>query len=158
MDAAALDSLITESKSVTQLRNDLAKRDFGLGSHARYQLDLELRIVTFFDTSDKAEVIAKIVPVGSLSLTAHSWLWSWENETIPGEASQPMLQVRSFGEAHDIPPLTQTFTPCDDALAWALAAISLKLLDAAGVYRIGQAKTGLYLLLFDLKHVAKCSI
>jgi len=153
MDAAELDRFIDEAKSLTKTRNAQAEGEFGLGGHARYHLDLEARTLAFFDASDAPVVTARIVPVGSLSQASQSWLWSWENESIPEQASKAMQTVRQFGEKHDIAALEGTFSPCDDALAWALAAISLKLLDAQGVYRIDQAKTLLFLLLFDLKRI-----
>jgi hypothetical protein len=61
-----------------------------------------------------------------------------------------MASVRDFGEAHDIAALQYTFSPCDEGLAWALAAISLRLLDAQAVYRIVNPKNDLFVLLFEL--------
>ena len=153
MDGAELDRFIDDAKSLTKTRNAQAAREFGLGGHARYQLDLATRTLTFFDASDAPAVTARIVPVGSLAGAAQSWLWSWENGSIPQQASKAMQAIRSFGKKHNIAALERTFSPCDDALAWALAAISLKLLDAQATYRIDQAKTQLFLLLFDLERI-----
>ena len=153
MEDADLDRFIDEAKSLTRERNAQAETEFGLGRHARYQLDLETRTLTFFDASDAPVVTARIVPVGSVVHSSRSWLWSWENESIPKEASEPMRAVAAFGREHGIPALERNFSPCDDSLAWALAAISLRLLDAEGIYRVGQTKTQLFLLLFDLKRV-----
>lgn len=153
MDGAKLDRFIDDAKSLTQTRNAQATRKFGLGSHARYHLDLASHTLTFFDPSDAPAMATRIVPVGSLANASHSWLWSWENESIPQQASKAMLAIRSFGKEHDIAALERGFSPCDDALAWALAAISLKLLGAQGTYRIDQARTQLFLLLFDLERI-----
>jgi hypothetical protein len=153
METAELDRFIDDAKELTKARNARAARDFGLGGHARYHLDLVTQTLMFFDASDSAAVTARIVAVGSLAHASQSWLWSWENESIPAQAAQPMQAVRHFGEKHDIAALGQTFSPCDEPLAWALAAIACKLLDAQGVYRVDQEKTQLFLLLFDLKRI-----
>lgn len=153
MDAAELDRFIDDAKAMTKARNADAVREFGLGTYPRYQLDLEAGTLTFSDASDRAIVVARIVPVGTLASGPQSWLWSWENDSIPKEIAAPMHNVRSFGEKHDIAALRETFSPCDEALAWALAAISLNLLDAEAVYRIEQPQTQLFLLLSDLRRI-----
>lgn len=151
MESADLDRFIDEATSLTAERNAQAERAFGLGHHARYHLDLETRTLTFFDANDAPVVTSRAVPVGSLARPSQSWLWSWENESMPKDATEAMLAVAHFGRENGIPALERNFSPCGDSLAGALAAISLKLLDAQGVYRIEQTKTRLFLLLFDLK-------
>jgi uncharacterized protein DUF6882 len=153
MDTAELDQLIDEAKALAKKRNEVAQQEFGLGGYARYDLDLRSRLLRFFDANDRQAVNARTVPVGSLAPGSKSWLWSWENESIPSEASEPMLAVTHFGEKNKVAALKHTFSPCDEALAWALAAISLKLLDAQAIYRIAQTENQLFLLLFDLKRI-----
>lgn len=151
MEEAELDRFIDDAKKLTKSRNDDATREFGLGSHARYQLDLAVGTLTFFNEGDGPAARARVVPVGSLAPASQSWLWAWENASIPAETSRAMQAVRAFGKEHDVAALQQNFTPCDEALAWALAAISLKLLGADAVYRIDQEKSQLFLLLCDLE-------
>jgi hypothetical protein len=154
MDTAELDAFAEEANALAKSRNAQAASKFGLGSHARYDLDLEERRLSFLDAGGARVVTARVVPVGSWARGSHSWLWSWENNSIPHAASDAMAVVRKFGEAHDVAALRQSLESCDESLAWALAAISLKLLDAQCVYRIEQPRTFLFLLLFDLKNVA----
>jgi hypothetical protein len=154
MDAAELDAFAEEANSLTKSRNAEAARTFGLGSHARFDLDLKARRLSFLDAGGAPMVTSRVVPVGSWARTSQSWLWSWDNDSIPHAASDEMAAVRKFGEVHDVAALRQSLESCDEPLAWALAAISLKLLDAQGVYRIEQDRTFLFLLLFDLKRVA----
>ena len=153
MEDADLDRFIDVAKSLTRERNARAEKEFGLGHHGRYHLDLETRTLTFLDPNGTPVVTARAVPAGSVAHSSQSWLWSWENESIPKEASEPMHAVRAFGSEHGIPALEENFSPCEDSVAWALAAISLKLLDAQSVYRIDQLKTHLFLLMFDLKNI-----
>jgi hypothetical protein len=155
MDTAELDQFIGDAKAMTEARNAEAARQFRLGGYPRYELDLETQALIFFNSDDRPTVASRAIPVGTLAKESKSWLWSWENESIPKEISAPMNEVRSFGAKHDIDALQQTFSPCDEALAWALAAVSLKLLDAQTVYRIDQSKTQLFLLLFDLRRIGE---
>lgn len=151
MDDVELDRFIEEAKSLTKSRIADAARQFGLGGHARFQLDLEAGTLAFFNKSDEPAAMARIVPVGSLATASQSWLWSWENQSIPTAISAALEAVVHFGKEHDVAALQQNFAPCDEALAWALAAISLRLLDAEAVYRIEQEGSKLFLLLYDLK-------
>lgn len=150
MDAAELDAFIDQAKALTCSRNAEASARFGLGSHARYDLDLAERTLAFRDDKGAIFVTARIVPIGSLAPAAGTWLWSWENDSIPKNASADMNAVRRFGETRDIAALQRTFSPCDEALAWALSAIALKLLDGEAIYRIEQNANSLFLLLFDV--------
>lgn len=151
MDAAELDAFIDEATALTRERNAEVARDYGLGTHARYDLDLSAGRLTFRGPEGEDVVTARVVAVGSWAEEAGSWLWSWENDSIPRDESADMQAVRVFGATHDVAALRGSFSPCDEALAWALAAISLKLLDARAVYRVPQAKNLLFLLLFDLE-------
>lgn len=153
MDVTDLDNFIDEASALTKSRSAEATHDFGLGHHARYHLDLEARTLSFFDAGEAPAVAARVVPVGSLAHASQSWQWSWENDSIPEAASKPMLAVKQFGEMHDVGALQEGFAPCDEVLAWAQAAISLKILDAQCVYRIEQPKNFLFVLLFDLTHL-----
>jgi hypothetical protein len=148
-----LDRFIDEAKTLTKARNADASREYGLGGHARYQLDLAAGTLTFLSEQDEPATTARIVPVGSLAPASQSWLWAWENASIPREISAAMQAVRTFGEEHDVAALRHNFAPCEESLAWALAAISLKLLNAEAVYRVEQEKTLLFLLLFELERL-----
>ena len=150
MNNKELDDYIDVAKALTRSRIAKAQQDFGLGSFSQFNLDLEAGSIFFKGADGAAKLQAHVIPIGSWAKSTQSWLWSWENESIPKEISAPLALVKQFGFAQDVPTLQETFSPCDEALAWALASISLKVLDAECIYRIDQGKNLLFLLLNNL--------
>ena len=151
MDGIELDNYIQRAKDLAQSRITKAQHEFGLGNHANFDLNLERCTITFSGLSHRIKATASVIPIGSWAKGAQTWLWSWENESIPKQVSAPMGPVKLFGDQHEISALQHTFSPCDEAMAWALASISLKILDAQCVYRVDRGKNLLFLLLNELK-------
>ncbi len=104
----------------------------------------------FSTAAGEPSVRASVIPAGSWSRKSQSWLWSWDNASIPPDVSAPARAVKAFGERNAIGPLTGAFSPCSEELAWAVAALALKILDAACLYRVPQSNTDLFVLLNDI--------
>jgi hypothetical protein len=153
MNSKELDEYIESAKALTRERIAKAQKKFGLGSFAQFNLDLEQGAIFFKEADGTVKVIASVVPIGSWAKTPQSWLWSLENESIPAGISAPLEPVKLFGAKHDAPALQHAFSPCDEALAWALSSVSLKILDAQCVYRVDQGKNLLFLLLNNIERV-----
>lgn len=151
MNAKKIDEYIALATALTKSRILDAENSFGLGSNFDFDLDLLNSKIVFSNAKGQANCTASVIPIGSWAKLAQTWLWSWENESIPKQVSAPMEPVKLFGDQHEISALQHTFSPCDEAMAWALASISLKILDAQCVYRVDRGKNLLFLLLNDIK-------
>lgn len=141
---------VTAARAETQRRMTEAQRRFGLGSHARYELDLADAVITFFDASGAARVKARVQVAGTWSPNSETWLWSWENESVPAQACESVQLVRHRGEREGVSWLQASVVECDEGMAWSLASLAAHLLDAQAVYRTASAKSRVFLLLFEV--------
>src|ERR1700712_5372231 len=126
---------VNGARQQTQERMSAAQQQFGLGGHARYEIDLASATIRFFNADDIEEVRADIQVAGSWSPVSASWLWGWENASVPAAASSRTALVHELGETNDVAQLRTSFSPCEEAEAWSMAAIAAQALDAECVYR-----------------------
>jgi hypothetical protein len=124
---------------------------FGLGDYKRYELDLKKGTLRFFDSEGVERVAAAIQAAGSWSPSSQTWLWSWENDSVPEISRQRMIAVKDFGLAEDLPMLSASFGSCREVEAWAMAAVAGQILSSEGFYRIPGALNQLFLLLFSIR-------
>lgn len=128
-----------------------AQGRYGLGGHARYEIDLPTATIRFLDTGGRLLVQADIQVAGSWSPKGGSWLWGWENDSVPAAASSRITAVRDLGAAKRLPALQAGFAGCDEGMAWSMASLAADVLDAECLYRAPGAASQLFLLLFGLR-------
>lgn len=151
MNAAEYEKWVEVARERTRERMAAAQQRFGLGTHARYQIDLPTATVRFYDAADAEQVRASLQVAGSWSPAAKSWLWGWENQSVPAPAVSRMAAVRERGAQEDIGKLQAAFTPCDEGQAWSMASLAADIVDAECVYRASGPKSQLFLLLTDIR-------
>ncbi|WP_457353952.1 DUF6882 domain-containing protein [Roseateles sp. P5_D6] len=130
-----------------------AGQRFGLGRFARFEIDLPGTTIRFFDAADVEQIHARLQVAGSWAPAARTWLWGWENDSVPQTASALMSAVRERGECDGVEPLQGAFGECDEGEAWTMASLAADILDAESVYRAGGDTNRLFLLLFDIRKV-----
>lgn len=154
MDAAKYEQLITDARKRTNARIETSRQKYGLGTYTRYQTDLSAATIRFFDDTGAERLRADIQTAGSWSPQSETWLWAWENESIPEGAKARLALVRDFGQTHAFEALTGSFDRCDEGGAWSMASVAADLLAAECVYRAPGPKSHLFLLLFNIQKVA----
>jgi hypothetical protein len=154
MKATQYKQLVETARLRAQASIDSAKACFGLGSYRRYDIDLPTAKIRFFDEDGVEKISADIQVAGSWSQLSDSWLWAWDNESVPKAASIRMQKVREFGEKEDIETVKASFEPCDEGEAWSMASIAAQILDAECIYRAERPKNHLFLLLFSIRKTA----
>jgi murein L,D-transpeptidase YcbB/YkuD len=130
-----------------------AQQHFGLGTHARYETDLAAASIRFFDEHDVEQVRADIQVAGTWSPKSETWMWGWENESIPDAATAKLAAVRDAGLQQGVKALVAMVQDCDEDQAWRLAALAVDIVHAQCVYRTGNAGNRAFLLLFNLRRV-----
>lgn len=148
-----LDTLIADARVEGQRRMDVARRQFDLGTWSRFDLDLTVATISFRDDAGLVRVSADLQVAGTWS--RGSWMWPWDNESVPFGARSRLDAVRAFGRAQELDLFVDSFEPCDEGEAWSMAAVAAAQLDAACIYRVPRPRALLFLLLFDLRWVLR---
>jgi hypothetical protein len=87
--------------------NERNRREFKIGDYKRWNYDLD-KATLIFSNDGVPKVVAEIQAAGSIANKSKSWLWSWDNESLPGHVTNSMLAVREFGEKHNLLKLTES--------------------------------------------------
>lgn len=98
-----------------------------------------------FKSDDGRNLYFKYVSVGSYSTEKNTWMWSWENKSIPWHVKRRLEKVRAYGEDNEFYDLSLGLLENgDEYTGWALTAITVKLLNAIGAYRVPQKHLFIY--------------
>lgn len=154
MSPAAAQAWLAQAREQARDAIADAQARFGLGSHARYAVDLAEGTIRFFDAANVERVRADVEFAGSWSPSSRSWLWGWENASMPAAVTARLEAVRAFGERHGVDELRASVVEGDEDAAWTMAAAALRLLDAQAIYRAAGARSEAFLLMFAIRAVA----
>ena len=112
--------------------NEHCKDQWGLGTWASWDYDLDEATLTFSDPDGRAPLELNIQVVGTTSNETGTWLWGWGNEHLPAVSTDALQAVREFGRKEELHLLTTAKLPDDEFLGWKLTAIAARLLNATG--------------------------
>jgi hypothetical protein len=141
-----------EARKSTQRKIEKSQMDFGIGSYERYKIDLQSAEIRFLDGEGTEKVFASLQVAGSWSPNSESWLWAWDNESVPPIAWEKMMEIQEFGKKNHLETVESSFEPCDEGEAWSMASIAAQILDAQCVYRVAGSKNTAFFLLFSIQH------
>lgn len=92
-----------------------------------------------FKSEDGRNLYFKYIDVGSYSKKRNTWMWSWNNKSTPRHVTRGLEKVKAYGEENNFNDLSQGLLENgDECKGWALTAVTAKLLNAIGAYRIPQ--------------------
>jgi hypothetical protein len=98
-----------------------------------------------FKSDDGRNLYLKYVDVGSFSTEKNTWMWSWKNKSTPKHVSKGLEKVRSLGEKNNFNALSDGLLENgDEYTGWELTAITAKILNAIGAYRVPQEHLFVY--------------
>jgi hypothetical protein len=103
--------------------------------------------VFHFKSDDGNNLYFKYVDVGSFSTKKNTWMWSWNNKTTPKHVTKGLEKVRAYGEEKNFSDLSEGLLENgNEYTGWAMTAISAKLLNGIGAYRIPQEHLFIYFI------------
>ena len=124
--------------------------------YPQYFYDQDLGTIAFCE-EETPKVVAKILVVGSTSVSGGTWLWSWANDSIVAAMSSPLESVREIGGQRGFTKLTESLWPGDETDGWEMTAVSGFILRADGAYRSPGQSGALFLLMFDPEPASEAS-
>jgi len=109
---------------------------YGFGSHKRWMFENDKGKLQFFNQDDQLVIEADIINIGSFSPSASTWKWAWAYESINVELKADSMRIKELEDITDLVVFgEQEPFEADEYLAWELAAMAVKHLDAMGCYR-----------------------
>ncbi|KAI3488918.1 hypothetical protein L1887_46948 [Cichorium endivia] len=117
--------------------------EHGLGRFVRWCFDQEVGLLEMFDGEDRKVVEADVICIGSYAGNSSTWKWAWSNDALRPLLREKSRLLRALGDLTgiDLFVAESAFAIDDEPMAWELAAISVKYLNALGVYRAPQGTT-----------------
>jgi hypothetical protein len=138
-------------------KQDRLTAEFGLGGYARWDLDEEAETLAFFDATGRKALRAEVIQIGSYASNRGTWKWGWSNDSVlphVRKKAEPLKELAVVTGFHMFAEAAAMSV--DEHLAWELAAISARHLDALGVYRAPSSSRPLasFLAITDIQRIA----
>jgi hypothetical protein len=111
---------------------------------ARWDADLEAGTITFVNQRGWT-IRAPVQVIGTRAITDSTWLWAWDNPSIPAACAADARLVKAFGEAQGLEALTTRKIEASEENAWELTALAAHLAGATGAYRGPSGPTEVFM-------------
>ena len=118
-------------------KQDRLENEHGFSSFSRWFFDQETGLLELFDAKEKKVLEAAVIGIGSYARNSNTWKWAWSNESIVPSLRLKAEALKELEKITGIELFTDAsaFEIENEAMAWELAAISVKHLNALGVYK-----------------------
>ena len=114
-------------------QNDL-EEVYGLGKFERYDLDSKNAKLVFKNQGIDC-ITASIQILGSLSTTDNTWLWAWENPSLPKHLTHQIHPLQEHFKEINFLPLAEDTLEDNDQRIIEVMAIATHILQSKGVYK-----------------------
>jgi hypothetical protein len=141
-------SLLDVSMEELRLRTE-AHTAWGLGSFDRWSVDQDQGELVF-SNADGTKAVAPVQFIGTFNTENNTWLWAWDNPSILEPLKVDSRKVKQYGEQHGLEQLTERKWEGNEAAAWQMAALAVKLCRAQGAYRGPAGKTLVFMTFGDV--------
>jgi hypothetical protein len=152
-----LEAYIANSAQEAQVANMLHNSTWRLGEEKSWHLDqANGQLLLTFDDGSFALASAQIV--GTYHHQDSSFLWAWDHPSVLPALQRNATTVKQFGKEQGARELTKSKLKCTEHRAWELTALTMRLNQAKGAYRV-QIKPGVSMFLtfgdVQIAHEAK---
>jgi hypothetical protein len=137
-------------KADLETRNAALNTRFALGSHDRYDVDLEEESLVF-STGGHPRVRARGTLIATFSRSSRVWAWGGYNKNLPETARKAAAVLADAIAERDIWEVSTPLFPTDEATAWVLASLVCDRCGGEGVYGTPSADGLAFLLLRDVR-------
>ena len=135
-------------------RMERVQKEFGLDGYKQFAWD-PWRGEMVFSNGGAPGLVARIQVVGALAGKKNPvWTWSWAKPELLAPVRQAVLDVRKFGEERGILALIQAKWPAQEADAWQMTAITLRLIDGVGAFKAPGADSSVFFVFTELRRVS----
>ncbi len=151
MNEQEFDKYLSDSITELEEKRTLLEADYGIGHHERYILEYENSSLLFFD-KEYPVVEATIIPVATLITDINQLVWFWSFTNLPESVRETSSAVKKLYDLTGHEHFRRRSVPCNESMAWDIASLACKFLDARGVYRVPQGNMYAYVLISHIEH------
>lgn len=151
MNDEEFDKYLSESITELEEKRVLLETDYGIGHHERYILEYENNSLLFFD-KEYPVVEATIIPVAAHITDIDQLVWFWSFKDLPEPVRKISSAVKKLYDLTGHEHFRRMSVPCNESMAWDIASMACKFLDAKGVYRVPQGGMYAYVLISHIEH------
>lgn len=116
---------------------------YEINDYENWFYDHAINVFTF-KANDGRNLYFRYIDLGSFSTKNNTWNWSWDNQTTTYNVKRGLEKVKAFGEINGFEQLTTGLINGDEYTGWEMTAITSKILNAIGMYRIPQEHLFIY--------------
>jgi len=136
MNDIEFELFLTSATNELKSKQEALTHNFGFGSHKRWMFENDKAKLQFFNQEDRLVIEANIIDIGSYSPSASTWKWAWAYDNINAAMKAESLRIKDLEEITDLVIFGESKpVEADEYLAWELAAMAVKHLNALGCYR-----------------------
>ena len=124
-----------------------------IGEADRWNVNLNAGEI-IWSFQDGTRVTSRIQVVGTYTPQDSTFMWAWENPSIPEALTDHALKVKAYGETEGVQDFVDPEVFCSEEEGWAFAAVACRLAEANGVYR-GNAGGTLVFMTFTEVQISR---
>lgn len=129
-------SFIESSMAELQSKQNHLQEAFLLGEWPRWWFDQEREVIQFLDEHNSVAVEADTINIGSFAPSSNSWKWAWSNQSVLPALREKSERIKQLSDVTGIELFSfENPFDADEHMAWELAAMAVKQLQAEGLYR-----------------------
>jgi len=144
MTDSEFEAFLANANEELRHKQALLVEQYSLGEHSRWSFEQSTEKLQFFDEADNLLIEGDVVEIGSYSQKSNTWKWAWSNSSVLPRLREKVELLKELQETtgFELFGREDAFDIEDEAMAWELAAISVKHLGAIGCYRAPSSSDG----------------
>jgi hypothetical protein len=146
------DAYLAAAQDELDRKQQHLKTVYGLGTHQAFAVDYVSGTLDFI-ANEVPVVRASILPVATHNPEKGSLKWGWANQQLPDTVRADARRVSGLYDITGFDMFRNEALECEESMAWEVAALACKLLDAEGVYRVPHNAVNSYVLIKSLRNV-----
>ena len=128
-------------------KQDILNKNYGIDKYDKYRFTQDDAKLTLEKRSGES-ISFKVICIGSWGYKDDSWVWAWNNENLSEYFREAAMPLKKLVDKTGFSVFSEGSFKCEEIVGRDLAFVSVKELDADGIYRIKADESYLYLALY----------
>lgn len=141
------DKINKESCAAFNAQNQEFRNKFNIDGYTNWYYHQASGIFTF--STENSEINFRYLEIGSYSLKARTWKWSWDNEWTLKKVKADINKVKEYGIENGFAKLYEGTFESREEEGWEFLSIANHILNGQGGYRAKTEKLLSFVLFFE---------